>query len=118
MKNTDGFNSDKTFLNVVNLDFSPAELTPNNLKDLQTLLALLRFPLLALFFFKDFILNGFNFASFSVWLVDLKEVLDLLMPSEKPVQVYFVLHFLHFIIFHLYFLLDFQVYVQTSMNQF
>ena len=57
-KNTEGFSSDKTFLNVVNFDLSPAEFTPMNLKQVEMSFTLFH---LALFTFFCIYSNIFSF---------------------------------------------------------
>ena len=87
MKNIDGFNFAKTFLNVKSLDFILAALTPNSLKDFTKFLELFLLPLLTIFFFVDNTFDGLNilallslfpFRNFE-W-----EGPSLPKPSEKP----------------------------------
>ena len=88
MRKTEGFNSDNTFLKVINFDPSPAAFTPKNLNDFEKDFALFLFPLLC-FTFDDIILITFLLFDFILFVSSsCLQVLGFLKPSEKPTQVY------------------------------
>ena len=90
-KNTEGFNSDNTFLKVESLERRPAELTPSNLKDFVKFLKRFLLPLLTDFFLVDITLTDFftTFAPSFDSPPDLQlGVPGLLEPPEKPSEIH------------------------------
>ena len=89
MKNTEGFNSSITFLNVNNFGLSPAAFTPKNLKYFEKLFELFLFPLLIFLLINNLIL----FLNFVISFVGFSAVVpDSLLHYENPTQIHLYLN--------------------------